>query len=112
MIISRVTSTRIMSKAIQAPQSCLLGLLEPCESVSYFDSPADLEQAIQSQASAVIVYNQHPDAIQFMEDHPLSEGQFSIEIFQDIEGVFGLRAYTMEDRMLRPVEITFHDSKE
>ena len=108
MNISRITSTKIMSQAIQAPDSCLLGILEPASgSICYYSSQSDMEQALSEQESAVIFYNQHPDAIQFIESHPMSEGQFSLEIFQDIEGVFGLRAYQMQDRIQRPVEISF-----
>ncbi len=60
--------------------------------------------------AAVIFYNQHTDAIHFIESHPLDEGRISIEIFQDIEGVFGLRAYQMNDRMQQPVNLMFEES--
>ncbi len=102
-----------MSQAIQAPDHCLLGILEPSSgSVSYYSSQSDMEQAMSEHSSAVILYNQHPDAIQFIETHPMPEGQFSLEIFQDIEGVFGLRAYQMQERMQRPVEISFFASSD
>jgi hypothetical protein len=110
MKISRITATRIMSKAMQARNSCLLGLLGPTESIDMFCDVSEMEQAMPHHKSAAIFYNQHPDAIQFVESHTLSEGQINIEIFQDIEGVFGLRAYQMIDRMLQPVEISFYDS--
>jgi hypothetical protein len=109
MNISRITSTRIMSKALQQQQSCLLGLIEPSGSIYICQNGEEMETRMREQNITAIFYNQHPDAMQFIESHPLADGRISIEIFQDIEGVFGLRAYQMNDRIQQPIDLTFEE---
>lgn len=110
MNISRITSTRIMSKALQQQHRCLLGLIEPSGKIVICESEQEMEKKMREQNAAVIFYNQHTDAIQFIESQPLADGQVSIEIFQDIEGVFGLRAYQMRDRIQHPINLIFSES--
>jgi hypothetical protein len=110
MNISRITSTRIMSKALQQQDRCLLGLIEPSGSIYICESEEEMKEKMHQQSTSIIFYNQHTDAIQFIESQPLDDGQISIEIFQDIEGVFGLRAYQMTDRMQQPINLIFEDS--
>jgi len=88
MKISRITSTRIMSKALQQQDRCLLGLLEPSGKIVICESEQEMGEKMREQSAAIIFYNQHTDAIQFIESQPLDDGQVSIEIFQDIEGVW------------------------
>jgi hypothetical protein len=111
MNISRITSTRIMSKALQQPHSCLLGLIEPSGSIYICENEEEMERKMREPVSTVIFYNQHADAIRFIEAQSFEDGQLSIEIFQDTEGVFGLRAYQMNDRMQQPVNLIFDESQ-
>jgi hypothetical protein len=110
MNISRITSTRIMSMALQQQNNCLLGLIDPSGAIYICKSEEEMETKMREQNSAAIFYNQHSDAIRFIESHPLDDGQVSIEIFQDIEGVFGLRAYQMNDRIQQPINLIFENA--
>lgn len=110
MNIPRITSTHIMSRAIQLQHQCLLGLIEPSGDIYYCENAAEMEIKMQQPGTQIIFYNQHPDAMHFIESHPVADGQTLLEIFQDIEGVFGLRAYQMNDRMLYPVNLSFDES--
>jgi hypothetical protein len=98
-----------MSRAIQLQHDCLLGLIEPSGSIYFCESASDMEIKMQQLSSSAIFYNQHPDAIQFIESHPLNDGQISIEIFQDIEGVFGLRGYQMDGKIQNPINLSFDE---
>lgn len=110
MNISRITATRIMSKAIQQMDHCLMGLIDASESLFFCQSIAEMDQIMGQDLGGIIFYNQHADAIRFIEAQSFQDGQIIIEIFQDTEGVFGLRAYQMNNRMQQPVDLIFKES--
>jgi hypothetical protein len=107
MKISRKTATRIMSKAIDRQGYSLLGLITSEEQVLFCSDETELSEKMQQFPTAIVFYNQHSDAIKFIESLCFIDGQISIEIFQDIEGVFGLRAYQMNGKMQQPIQLDF-----
>jgi hypothetical protein len=96
-----------MSKAIERQAHCLLGLLTINGDIYYYQSEDEFRHNMQQYPDAAIFYNQHPDAIRLVESLCYEDGQISIEIFQDIEGVFGLRAYQIQGKMQQPIELDF-----
>jgi hypothetical protein len=89
-------------------KTTLLALIDDA-SLRYFHSGQEwLEQARQ-QAGAIRVYNQHPQALEAVEALPAADGERRIEIFQDTEGVFGLRAWQVHGKLQQPVALEFAD---
>lgn len=112
MKINRTTATHIMSKAVDMQELCLLAVMDKNDTVFYADSVKSLNRLIQTHPDAIWLYNQNPDAIDSMEQLSYPDGQQSIEIFQDTEGVFGLRAYQQTGNMQTPVTLELNDLEE
>ena len=94
-----------MSKAVESQEHCLLGVMDAEENLYYCDNKEDMLALIEQHPDAIWFYNQHTDAMESIEQIGHPAGQGSIEIFQDTEGVFGLRAYLQQDRMQTPVTL-------
>ena len=109
MLIKRTTATRIMGKAISLDNSCLLAILEQDEQLTFCDNPADFESMLRDHPTAISVYNQNPQALEIIDRLVNADGQQSIEVFQDTEGVFGLRAYRINGKMQSPVTLELSD---
>ena len=105
MNIHRHTATEIMSKAVEVQELCLLGVMDLDENLYFCDNQEDLLALIQQHPDSIWLYNQHPQAMDIIEQLEQPQGQGTIEIFQDTEGVFGLRAYRQQDRMQTPVTL-------
>ena len=105
MKIHRHTATEIMTKAVEWQDHCLLGVMSADENLYYCDNRTDLLELIQQHPDSIWIYNQHADAMETIEQIERPQGQGIIEIFQDTEGVFGLRAYRQQDRMQTPVTL-------
>lgn len=105
MQIKRTTATEIMSKAVELQDRCLLGVMDQDESIYYCDSQENMLSLIQTHTDSIWFHNQNPEAVEIMEQIEYPDGQQSIEIFQDTEGVFGLRAYQQKGKMQMPVTL-------
>ena len=109
MKISRTTATQIMTKAINSPDNLLLAVLFDNQTTYYSGSTEEIDRYMSKHQQAVLIFNQHPDAIDYIEFMTRSEGQQMIEIFQDTEGVFGLRAYNQQGKIQTPVTLQLTD---
>jgi hypothetical protein len=93
MKIRRSCSYRIITRAVNAEDQPLVGLLAPgaddCEPCLDADQ---LQAALKARADTVIVYNQHADALALVDTLSVPEDQVFIEIRQDTKGVLGLHA--------------------
>jgi len=93
MTIRRSCSYCIITRAVNAKGQPLVGLLTPgaddCEPCLDADQ---LQAALKARADAVIVYNQHADALALVDNLNLPQSQVFIEIRQDTRGVLGLHA--------------------
>ena len=101
-----------MSRAASYPQSCLLALVETegnAERVRFARDESEMQQMIESLPGSPLVYNQHECAVAFVEAQALVDGQYTIEVFQETEGVFGLRAYLLDGKMQRPEILEFRE---
>ncbi len=108
MIIPRTLATRLMQRALRHDEDAQLALIVDGEP-RYFPSAEEWLQQAAARPEAIRVYNQHPLALEAVESLPATEGECRIEIFQDTEGVFGLRAWCLRDRVLTPVSLEFPD---
>ena len=98
-----------MSKAVTLQDLCLLGVMDREENVFYAHTAEELNELIETHPEAIWIYNQSEQATETIDNLPHADGQESIEIFQDTEGVFGLRAYRQVGKMQTPVTLELHD---
>jgi hypothetical protein len=110
MKIPRKSATEIMSAAASEPQRCLLGVIDLNSNDVYLTSQVEEAQALmQKYPGMPLIYNQHEQAITFIEKAPQVEAQCCIEVFQEIEGVFGLRAYRQHGKIQMPEEMELQE---
>ena len=91
-----------MGKAISINNACLLAILDQSENLQYAENPTEFKVLALSKPGLIWIHNQNPEAIETMENMSYAEGQLSLEVFQDTEGVFGLRAYKMIAKIQTP----------
>lgn len=87
----------------------LLAVMDKSETVSYCFDEQELQQLIHAKPDAIWIHNQNPKACEIFDQLQFSDGQRSIEVFQDTQGVFGLRAYQMKGKMQTPVSLELSD---
>ncbi len=104
MQIRRTVATHIMSRALSVHETSLLGILDRDE-ILYAADAAELDELVKAHPDAALVYNQNELALQVLEQIAQPDGQYSLEVFQDTEGVFGLRAYRMQGKVQTPVTL-------
>lgn len=112
MIIHRTTATKIMSKAIALQDQNLLGILDQNDQIVFCHNEEDMKTLINTHHDSTWIYNQNQDAIDIMDQLNYSDGQQCIEIFQDTEGVFGLRAYRQMGKIQTPITLELSDSNQ
>jgi len=98
-----------MSRALSHSDQCLVGVINPDESLLCSDNAIQVNELLQNNPDAVLIYNQSANASSIRQNILLQDGQQCIEIFQDIEGVFGLRAYQQFDKIQTPVTLELKD---
>ena len=79
------------------------------ENIVYADSTQQMSEFVQQHIKHSLIFNQHAEAIEFIDLLPRVDGQHSIEIFQDTDGVFGLRAYCQLGLMQTPEILELSD---
>jgi hypothetical protein len=109
MKINRRLANRIMTRALSQSDQCLVGIINSDESLLCSDNAPQINQLLQNNPQAVLIYNQSANASSIRQDILLHDGQQCIEIFQDIEGVFGLRAYQQCGKIQTPVILELND---
>ncbi len=93
LTIKRTCTNKIITRALRLDGEPLVAILrqgaEDCEPCSDLQQ---LQVLLDEYLDAIIVYNQHQDAIRLIEDLQTSPTQVFIEIRQDTKGVLGLHA--------------------
>jgi len=107
MQIQRKTANLIMSKAIHLLDHCLMGVVLPTGDIKLCDRCDNMQALVEQYPAAIRFYNQHADAVKSMEGIPQQQGQLTIEIFQDTEGVFGLRAWRLDGKLQTTEDLEF-----
>ncbi len=108
MKIPRTLATRLMQRALRHDEDAQLALIVDGQP-QYFHSAGEWLAAARERPGAIRVYNQHPLALEAVEALPGHDGECRIEIFQDTEGVFGLRAWRIDGKLQTPVTLEFPD---
>ena len=109
MKIQRTTANTIMSRALQNTDFCLLAVMDNEEKTFFADSKQQMDDLLQTHQDATLVFNQNDQAQEYLDQLALEDGQQCIEIFQDTDGVFGLRAYSQCGKMQTPVTLELFD---
>ena len=93
LTIKRTCSNKIITRALAVEGRPLVAILPPgaedCEPC--FDQQ-QLQNLLDENSQAMIVYNQHEDAISLVKHLVTPPAQVFIEIKQDTKGVLGLQA--------------------
>ena len=91
--IKRNCSYNIITRAVHLGNKPLVALLLPgaddCETCLDQDQ---LQTRLDASPDAIIVYNQHADALALVGNLKVASGQVYVEIRQDTKGVLGLHA--------------------
>jgi xanthine dehydrogenase iron-sulfur cluster and FAD-binding subunit A len=107
--IKRTLANKIMTRAIRDHETCLLCILSGGAKLLCPDDCDDISPLLESHPEAVLVYNQNTNSLQLKDRIAWRDGQQSIEIFQDTEGVFGLRAWQLDGKLQTPVTLEYFD---
>ena len=110
LTIGRSCSYRIITRAVNAEDRPLVGLLLPgandCEPCGDADQ---LQIALQAHPETIIVYNQHADAVALVDALSVPESQIFIEIRQDTRGVLGLHAQRRHGTDRETLELVYQE---
>ena len=98
-----------MSLANCLADDCFLGIMNEDEKLIQAHSDQELKQLMSAYPESILVYNQSQQSIDIRDKIEYSDGQKNIEIFQETEGVFGLRAYRQIGKMHTPVTLELSD---
>lgn len=107
--IKRTIANKILSRASSQMDRCLVALMDDEQAIIYADCEGDINQLVLDHPKAILIYNQNPDALKIKDKIEYSDGQQCIEIFQDTEGVTGLRAYLQVGKIQTPVILELSD---
>lgn len=111
MLITRALANQILSLATRKPHQRLLALLKG-ETLDFIDDPQQLQSRLQQTPDCVVIYNQNDENLDLMDALPAGEGQGYIEVFQEIEGVFGLRASVIKGGIDTPEPLNFNNENQ
>jgi hypothetical protein len=108
LTIQRSCSYRIITRAVSLEGQPLVALLMPgasdCEPCLDRDQ---LQASLDARPEAIIVYNQHTDALEMVDSLKVPREQVFIEIRQDTKGVLGLHAISNRDDGPETLELIY-----
>ena len=108
LTIKRSCSYKIITRAVQLDGKPLVALLMPgaddCEPCLDQDQ---LQARLDANPGAIIVYNQHTDALALVESLELCDNQVYIEVRQDTKGVLGLQAVRHQGHQPETLELVY-----
>ncbi|MFT5218893.1 MAG: hypothetical protein ACI9LO_000781 [Planctomycetota bacterium] len=93
LTIKRSCSYKIITRAVLRDGEPLVAILNPgAEDCELCFDLEQLQHKLESSPAAVVVYNQHDDALSMVDAFAFPANQIYIEIRQDTKGVLGLEA--------------------
>ncbi len=98
-----------MNQALRADDVCIIGILDEQEKLIMAHSLEELQGLMAEYPQAILIFNQHQQALEIKDQIEDVDGQQHIEVFQDTIGVFGLRAYIQKGKIETPVTLEFDD---
>jgi hypothetical protein len=108
LTIQRSCSYRIITRAVNQEGQPLVALLMPaaydCEPCL---DPRQLQASLDACPEAIIVYNQHSEALDLVGRLTVPGSQVFIEIRQDTKGVLGLHAISNRNESPETLELIY-----
>ncbi len=108
LAIQRNCSYRIITRAVTLEGRPLVALLMPdaddCEPCL---DRHQLQASLDAHPEAIIVYNQHADALALIDRLTVPNSQVFIEVRQDTKGVLGLHAISNRKQSPQTLELIY-----
>ncbi|TDJ27762.1 MAG: hypothetical protein E2O57_05360 [Gammaproteobacteria bacterium] len=108
LTIKRTCTNKIITRALASDSKPLLAILLPdaddcipCTDIQH------MNELLDQNPKAIIVYNQHPQTSQLIDQLQISAAQIFIEIRQDTKGVLGLQALRKQDGRAETLELVY-----
>jgi hypothetical protein len=93
LTIKRTCTNKIITRALEVEGKPLVAILRPgAEDCEPCLDQQQLQNLLDENSQAMIVYNQHEDAVKLVKHLVTPPAQVFIEIKQDTKGVLGLQA--------------------
>ena len=97
-----------MSQAVIREGQLYTGVLLQQGSICHLcEDESALTDSLLQSPDAIIFYNQSESSLSLIEQLTFKNQQDLIEIFQETRGVFGLRAYTQQGKILVPQTLKY-----
>ena len=108
LTIKRTCTNKIITRALQLEGQPLIAILLPgADDCNPCENEDQLLELLEQNPDAMIVYNQHADAINLMNNLPSPTDRVFIEIRQDTKGVLGLQAEHRSSAGKEPLELDY-----
>jgi hypothetical protein len=108
LTIKRSCSYKIITHAVQLNNAPLVALLMPqAEDCKYCLDQHQLQTGLDASPQAIIVYNQHSEALALVALLNVPATQIFIEIRQDTRGVLGLHATRRREHEVETLELIY-----
>lgn len=108
LTIKRTCTNKIITRALKLDAKPLVAILrhgaEDCEPCS---DQQQLQKLLDQYPAAIIVYNQHDDALNLIKQLQTPPTQVFIEIRQDTKGVLGLHAIRKKGHQQETLELIY-----
>lgn len=108
LTIKRTCTNKIITRALAHESRPLLAILLPdaddclpCSDLQH------MNQLLGQNPDAIVVYNQHPRATEFIDKLQAPVAQIFIEIRQDTKGVLGLHALRKKNGQVITLELVY-----
>jgi hypothetical protein len=111
LTIKRTCTNKIITRALQLEGQPLIAILLPgADDCNPCENEDQLLELLENNPGAMIVYNQHADAINLINQLQRLTDQVFIEIRQDTRGVLGLQAEHRSSAGQEPLELDYSQS--
>ncbi len=108
LTIKRTCTNKIITRALQLEGQPLIAILCPgADDCNPCDNEKQLLEMLEKNPGAMIVYNQHADAIKLINQLQRPTSQVFVEIRQDTKGVLGLQAVHRSKSAPEPLELNY-----
>ena len=108
LAIKRTCTNKIITRALILEGQPLIAILHPgAEDCDPCEDEQQLLDQLNKNPGAMIVYNQHADAIQLIDQLKLPAEQIFVEIQQDTKGVLGLHAIRRSESGQQTLELIY-----
>ncbi len=108
LTIKRTCTNKIITRALMLEDQPLIAILRPgAEDCDTCEDEHQLLDKLNKNPGSIVVYNQHPNAIELIDQLKLPAEQIFIEIRQDTKGVLGLHAVRRGESRQQTLELNY-----